>query len=200
MQATSRAITLSEALFPRASVLRDVALIVGFSWFVALLARLAFYPPWAPLVPITGQTLGVLLAGAALGSRKGALSLLAYLAQGAAGLPVFAAGRSGITYMMGPSGGYLVGFVVAALVVGLLAEVGWDRRPLRMALAMVMGNAIIYALGLLWLGAAGFVPGERLLASAYSYTYIPGDLLKLVLAAIALPSAWSLVGRSSGRS
>lgn len=195
MQRETRVLTLADAVFPQESILRDALLIVGFGAFITLLARLAYYPPWAPLVPITGQTLGVLLTGAVLGSRRGALSLLAYLASGAAGMPVFAAGHSGVPYMLGPSGGYLASFVVAAFVVGLLVERGWDRHPLWTALAMVVGNVIIYSLGLLWLGLAGFVPGDRLLASAYSFTYIPGDLIKIVLAMIVLPSAWGILSR-----
>ena len=101
-------------------------------------------------MPITGQTLAVLLVGATLGSRRGTLAMLAYLAEGAMGLPVFA-GAGGAARLIGPTGGYLIGFVVAAFIVGWLAEHGWDRRLLTTALAMLAGNAAIYLFGVSWL-------------------------------------------------
>ncbi len=105
----------------------DAALILGASLLIALSARIAVPVPFSP-APITGQTLAVLLVGALLGSRRGALSVLAYLAEGAMGLPVFAGGGAGILWLLGPTGGYLFGFIAAAFVTGWLAERGWDRR------------------------------------------------------------------------
>jgi len=180
---------MMDAIFPKAALIRDVLLILSFSVVTALSAQIAFY---IGPVPITGQTFAVLLAGALLGSRRGALSQLTYLGMGAMGAPIFAGWHGGIGVLMGPTGGYLIGFVAAAFVVGFLAERGWDRRFWSMALAMLIGNIVIYAFGLPWL--ANFVPSGSVLAAGL-YPFIPGDLTKLVLATIALPSGWALVNR-----
>jgi biotin transport system substrate-specific component len=170
----------------------DASLIAGGSLLVALAAQVAIRLPFSP-VPVTGQTLAVLLVGALLGSRRGALSLLAYLLEGLAGLPVFAAGASGFAYAMGPTGGYLVGFVAAAFVVGWLAERGWDRRLITAVVAMVVGNVAIYACGLPWLST--FV-GKQAPALGLA-PFVTGDVLKLVLAAIVLPAGWKLLPSQS---
>ena len=175
----------------RHAIAYDAALVLGGSMFVALAAQVAIRLPFSP-VPVTGQTLAVLLVGALLGSRRGAWSLLAYLLEGLAGLPVFAGGASGPAYALGPTGGYLLGFVAAAFVVGWRAERGWDRRLGSTALAMVAGNVAIYACGLGWL--ALFV-GRQALALGL-FPFLAGDLVKLVLAAIALPLGWRLIGRN----
>lgn len=169
MQTPTRAFTIADVLFPKETVLRDVVLVMAFSLITAGCAQIAFY---VGPVPITGQTFAVLLSGVLLGSRRGALSQLAYLAQGACGLPVFAAGHSGLPYMLGPTGGYLAGFVAAAFVVGLLAERGWDRRLWTVAAAMLAGNALLYMFGLLRLAA--FVPSNNLLPVGL-YPFIPGN-------------------------
>jgi biotin transport system substrate-specific component len=182
-----------------AGLARRALLVLGFSVFIALSAQIAV-PFWP--VPVTGQTLAVLLAGAALGPRLGVLAVLAYIAEGLAGLPVFAAGAAawqptrlpGVPYILGPTAGYLAGFVVAAGVVGWLAERGWDRSLGRAALAMVLGQLVIYAFGLAWL--ARFVPLDGLLAAGV-LPFLPGDAVKIGLAAVALPGAWSLVGGRS---
>ena len=167
----------------------DATLVAGGSLIVALAAQVAVRLSFSP-VPVTGQTLAVLLVGALLGSRRGAASMLTYLAQGLIGLPVFAAGASGLAYAMGPTGGYLAGFVAAAFVTGYLAERGWDRSVLRTALAMLAGNAAIYALGLSWLSL--YVGPQALALGALPY--LAGDVTKLILAAIALPAGWKLIG------
>jgi biotin transport system substrate-specific component len=172
------------------ALLYDIVLVIGGSLFVALGAQVAVHLPFSP-VPITGQTLAVLLVGMLLGSRRGSLSLLTYLAEGLAGLPVFAGGTAGLARLLGPTGGYLVGFVAAAYVTGLLAERGWDRRVVTTILAMFLGNIAIYAVGVLWLAA--FVGIGRALPLGL-YPFIPGDLLKLVLAAILLPAGWRIPG------
>ena len=154
-----------------------------------LAAQVTIRLPFSP-VPITGQTLAVLLVGALLGSRRGAASMLAYLAEGLIGLPVYAGGASGLAYAMGPTGGYLVGFVAAAYVAGWLAERGWDRRVGTTALAMLTGNAAIYAFGLSWL--AVYV-GRQTIALGL-LPYIVGDVAKLILAALSLPAGWKLIG------
>lgn len=187
-----KALTIMDALFPRATLVRNLLLILGFSALTALSAQVAFY---IGPVPITGQTFVVLLAGALLGSKRGALSQLTYLGMGAMGAPVFAGWMGGPAVLLGPTGGYLVGFVAAAFVVGFLAERGWDRRIWSTALAMLIGSIVIYAFGLLWL--TNFVPADSVLAAGL-YPFIPGDSLKIVLAAMALPSGWALVNRARG--
>ena len=166
----------------------DIALIVGGSLLIGLCAQIKFFP-FGP-VPVTGQTFAVLMTGALLGSRRGSLAVLAYIAQGLAGLPVFAV-ASGPLALLGPTGGYLVGFVAAAYVTGLLAEKGWDRRIGTTILAMTLGNMVIYAFGLLWLCCLTGVKTTVLTTGLYPF--IPGDLLKIALAAALLPSGWKLL-------
>ena|SRR5712691_9902788 len=167
----------------------DAALILAGSLSIALSAQLAFRLPFTP-VPITGQTLAVLLTGALLGSRRGALAALAYLGEGLGGLPVFASGGGGLAHLTGPTGGYLGGFVLAALVTGFLAERGWDRRVGTTLLAMLLGNIVIYVPGLLWLSA--FAGPDKTLGMGL-YPFILGDLLKIACAAALLPLGWKLV-------
>ena len=183
--------TLVDVLLQRQrSWVFDVALVVVFSAFVGLTAQVAI-PLWP--VPLTLTTLGVLFTGAALGSKRGALALLLYLAEGVVGLPVFAGGASGVAYALGPTGGYLVGFVVAAGIVGLLAERGWDRRPIWTALAMVVGNLIIYVLGVTWLAVFLGDLGTALVQGML--IFVIGDLVKIAVAAFALPGGWALARR-----
>ena len=188
-----RALTMMDAVFPRATLARDLLLISGFGAVTALSAQIAFY---IGPVPITGQTFAVLLAGALLGSKRGALSQLTYLGLGVMGAPIFAGWMGGPAVLMGPTGGYLIGFVPAAFVVGLLAERGWDRRTWSMALAMLIGNSVIYVFGLSWLSIwlGHFASKSSVLATGL-YPFIPGDLVKVVLAAVALPSGWALLNR-----
>ena len=174
----------------RVGLLYDVVLIAVGSVFIALLARVAIPLPFSP-VPITGQTFAVLLVGALLGSRRGGVVVILYLLEGVGGLPFFADGTGGLARLAGPTGGYLVGFVVAAFAVGLLAKRGWDRRVWSTAAAMLVGNIIIYAFGLLWLER--FVGAERVFSLGL-LPFIPGDLFKLTLAAIILPAGWKLLG------
>ena len=141
-------------------------------------------------VPITMQTLAVLVLGVAYGSRLGAVTMALYLLEGAVGLPVFAGGWSeggGVHHLYGPTAGYLFGFVAAAAVCGRMAERGWDRHILSAAAAMVIGNLIIYALGLTWLAI------QIGLADAIKFGLVPflvGDALKIALGTCALPVAW----------
>jgi biotin transport system substrate-specific component len=192
--------TLTDVLLSRRGVshswLIDAVLIVSFSLFVALTARISIHVPFTP-VPITGQTLGVLLTGAVLGSRRGALALLLYLFEGAIGLPVFAPSATlppGIGRLIGPTGGYLLSYPLAAGLVGLLAERSWDRRLPLAALAMILGNLVIYVFGVAWL--SWFVGSIQLAVLNGMLPFIPGDLLKIALAAAVLPGAWALVRRS----
>ncbi len=189
----ARALTMVDVFFPRVTLARDMLLIFGFVAVTALSAQVAFY---VGPVPITGQTFAVLVAGALLGSKRGALSQLTYLGMGAMGAPIFAGWHGGPAVLTGPTGGYLVGFVAAAFVVGFLAERGWDRRTWSMALAMLIGNSVIYAIGLPWLSIwLGHVASADSVISVGLYPFIPGDLIKLVLVAVALPSGWALLNR-----
>jgi len=185
-------VTYADILRPsvkRHAVFYDIVLIIGGSLFIALCAQVIIPLPFSP-VPITGQTLAVLLTGALLGSKRGSLALLAYLTEGTAGLPVFAGGTAGLLCLVGPTGGYLMGFIAAAFITGLLAERGWDQRVRTTFPAMLIGNAAIYVFGLIWL--ARFVGTEKVLSMGF-YPFIPGDLLKLALASILLPSGWRLL-------
>lgn len=173
--------------------IRRAVLVIAGTLALTLSAKLKI-----PLgaVPITMQTLVVLVIGMAYGRRLAGVTLLSYLAAGAAGLPVFAGTPEkgiGIAYLFGPTGGYLLGFALAATVCGWLAERGWDRTMLRTASAMLIGNTVIYLPGLLWLG---FIVGWDKPILAWGLTpFLLGDLLKLVLAALVMPACWRLVRR-----
>ncbi len=185
-------ITVADLLRPcekRRAGLYDLALILGGSLLIGLCAQVKLMP--FGLVPITGQTFAVLMIGAVLGAKRGALAVLAYLAQGVAGLPVFAM-ISGPGAILGPTGGYLIGFLPAAYVTGWLAERGWDRRFGTTVLAMALGNVLIYACGLVQLGCLTSMSSTVLKTGLLPF--IPGDILKIALAAIRLPSAWKLLG------
>jgi biotin transport system substrate-specific component len=164
------------------------ALVVVGAGLIALLAQAQVPLPFSP-VPVTGQTLAVLLVGASLGARLGAASVALYIAEGVAGLPVFAGGTAGLARLSGPTGGYLVGFIAAAFVVGLLAERGWDRRIWTAAIAMFVGEVAIYVVGLGWLSRFPLPVG---VLDAGLWPFVAGDLYKLVVAALLLPSAWRL--------
>jgi biotin transport system substrate-specific component len=165
------------------------------SLVLALSAQASIELPFSP-VPITLQTAAVLAAGAALGSRVGALAVIAYLAEGVSGAPVFSGGKAGIAVLAGPTGGYLVGFVAAAFVVGWLAERGWSRTAWTTAAAMVVGNLVVYAFGTAWLST--FVGVEKVWAAGVA-PFIPGDLVKLVAVSGLLPAAWWLRDRLGTR-
>jgi len=170
----------------------DAALIVGGSLIIVASAQIAVGYP----VPMTGQTFAVLAMAALLGSRRGVLCVLTYLAQGLAGLPVFSQGRGGAGMFFGPTGGFLVGFLVAAYIVGALAERGWDRRAVTTMVAMVLGSAGMYACGLAWLLCLNNLLGRPLGGSVLAmglYPFLAGDVLKIVLATVLLPSGWKLI-------
>ncbi len=175
----------------RMHLLRDGMLIIGFSAIIAATSFLEIRLPFTP-VPITLQTLFVLLTGAALGSKRGALAMLAYLVEGAAGLPVFAGGGHGIAVLLGPTGGYLWSFPVVAFVVGWLCERGLDRSFLTSAFAMLPGTAINYLMGVSWLAIVMHISFSSAIILGM-LPFIPGDLFKLVVAALLLPSAWAVV-------
>lgn len=164
-------------------------LVVGGSLFLALSAQIAIPLPFTP-VPVSAQSLAVLMIGVLLGARKGAASVLLYLTEGAMGLPFFAKGAAGLAILRGTTAGYLIGFVFAAFVVGWLAERGWDRDIKSSLAAMMVGNAVIFAFGLTWLGTlVGF---EKALTFGF-FPFLPGMLIKLFLASAMLPLGWKLV-------
>lgn len=175
-----------------ANLVRDGLLVLGFSALIAVTAQLQIHLPFTP-VPITLQTLFVLLTGAALGSKRGGLALLAYLAEGAIGLPVFAGGVGGfMNPQVIPSAGYLLAFPIAAFVVGWLCERRLDRQFWTSAFAMLPGSLIIYAIGVPWLAVVMHLTLYQALLGGM-IPFIPGDLFKLVVAALLLPSAWAIV-------
>jgi len=176
-----------------ASLTYELLLVAAGSLLIALSAWVAVPLPFSP-VPVTGQTFAVLLVGSALGARRGAAAALAYLAEGCSGLPVFAGGAAGPHVLVGPTGGYLAGFVLGALVCGALAERGWDRRVLTTVFSMILGNIAILIPGMLQL--APFVGPERVWALGL-FPFLPGDVVKIALAAALLPLAWKRI--ASGR-
>ena len=169
--------------------LYNMALIASGSLALAISAHIALTLPFSP-VPVTAQTLVVLLLGMLLGRKLGAAAILTYLAQGMLGFPVFARGLAGPAIFLGPTGGYLAGFVVAAYVVGALAERGWDRSMGATLLAMLIGNSIIYLFGVAWLAVLVGMPAA---ISAGLLPFIPGDLIKTLLATLFLPQGWKLI-------
>ncbi len=181
-----------EAVWRTSGVSREVALILGGSLLIALAAQFQVVLPFSP-VPITGQTFAVLLLGALYGSRRGPATVVTYLALGGLGLPVFAGGAFGVARLVGPTAGYLVGFVAAAFVVGFLSERGWDRKPWATAVSMLIGNGLIYVAGVLWLSR--FVGWPAVLSTGV-LPFLAGDALKIALATVLLPAGWKLIGRS----
>lgn len=182
----SLAVTALEPASGLARYLAMAFLIATGSAVTAIAAQFRLDLPFTP-VPISGQTFAVLLVGAVLGSRLGAAALMAYWTEGAIGLPVFAGGTGGWGVITGPTGGYIVGFIIAAFVVGWLAERGFGRHPLSAALAMFVGNIVIYVVGLPWLDH--FFPGMALEFGLYPF--IVGDAGKLLLAASLVPMGWA---------
>lgn len=202
LPAAERGITIADFLVPirvgerLSSRARHVALIFAGALLIYLTARIAFPVPGSP-VPVTGQTFGVLLVGGALGFRRGLAATAVYVALGLIGLPFFAEGKGGLSIVLGATGGYLIGFVIAGAIVGRLAELGWDRHLAGAVGAMAIGNALIYVVGLPWLAVVTRSDVQTTLANGL-YPFVLGDILKLMLAAIVFPAAWWVVGRRPG--
>jgi biotin transport system substrate-specific component len=207
LPAAEKGVTIGDFLVPirigerMSARLRHIALIGVGAAFIALTANVSVWLPDNP-VPITGQTLAVLLVGGALGLRRGAISVLLYLFLGL-WLPVYAGHASGVAtiatvsnggLVLGARGGYLVGFLLAAAAVGWLAELGWDRHVMGAVGAMLVGEVLIYAIGVPWLAAAtGFSPEQAIDKGMLPFVF--GDAVKLAIAALIFPSAWWLVGK-----
>jgi biotin transporter BioY len=174
---------------------RSVGLVFSFSLLMALSAQILI--PIGP-VPITGQTFVVLLTGALLGSRLGAMAMIVYLMEGASGLPFFSGGHGGLGHLLGPTGGYLVAFPAAAFITGAFAEHDWDRRFLTAVAAMAIGSVVIMLSGWTWFALVTNTP----LTVAFQLTvlkFIPGDIIKIVLAAAVLPAGWALLKRKASQ-
>ena len=184
--------TLSDLVFHSATrrrvLVRDGLLVLAASMLIAVCAKVQIPGP----VPMTMQTFAVVLVGATLGARLGAAALLAYLLEGAAGLPVFAGPVAGVAYFAGPTAGYLFSYVPAAWVVGSLAERGWDRRFVAALGVFALGHALILVLGSAWLS---LYVGVQVAFREGLWVFLPGAAVKILLAAVALPTAWKCVRR-----
>lgn len=193
---TGHSTTLMAAAWPvagRNALLRNAAVAILGS--LLLIASAKVEVPFWP-VPMSMQTFAVFLIGLTLGWRLAAATVLVYLGQGLAGLPVFAYPGAGPAYLAGPTGGYLVGFALAAAVIGWLAERGWDRAVITSFAAVLIGNAMIYVPGLIWLRTGGFAPTWEAAFAGGLTPFLAGDVMKMVLAAMLVVAGWRWVGRS----
>lgn len=170
------------------SLINEIPILIAFNLLLVACSYLAINLPFSP-VPITGQTFGILLIAMTLGRVRGVSVVLAYLLEGAVGLPVFAGGSAGLIKFVGPTGGYLIGFLATAYLVGWMADNGWDKSYLKSITAMTIGTIVIFVFGLVWL--AKFIPSEGLLAAGL-YPFVPGALIKIILASVILPTTWKL--------
>ena len=205
--AVPRPATLIDALFPQSTLARQALLVIGSVVFLALASQVSWDLPFSrardgSVVPVTGQTLAVLIIGATLGSRLAGVSIFTYMAAGVAGAPVFADWSRYYTTFAGPSGGYIIGFFFAAVVVGWFTERGWDRSNW-ILFPMFLGNAIIYVPGLIWLNQWMHVTnlpgaGWDMTLDFGLWPFIAGDSAKLIAATLALPAGWSLVRKVRG--
>ena len=188
--------TLLERIFNPSTLTRKVIAVLLGSILLAIASQVTV--PLKP-VPITMQTFAILLIGMTYGSRLGAITMIVYLTEGAAGLPVFAGGTGGYIHLFGPTGGYLWGFILAAFVIGWLAEHGWGKTFITTAAAMLVGNALLYIPGLLVLKGVLSLGWEETLASGLM-PFLIGDSLKLLLAAVTMPFAWHIVNKRDDQS
>lgn len=172
---------------------RSVGLVLGFSLLTAASAQLVI--PIGP-IPITGQTFAVLLTGALLGSRLGAITMIVYLIEGASGLPFFQGFSGGLAHLYGASAGYLIAFPAAAYITGAFAEHGWDKRFSTAAAAMAIGSIVILFSG--WAVLSQFMPATTAFQAGVT-KFIPGDIVKILLAAAALPMGWKLLKRRDSK-
>ena len=186
--------TLTNAVLPKSNLLTKLLLVTGGALFLALLAQIAIPVPSSP-VPVTGQTLGVLLLATAYGANMGTATFALYLLIGIAGAPVFANRGFGIERLIGPTGGYLIGMLIAAWVLGALSGRKWDQRLRTALVSMLIGSLIIFTFGLIWL--------QQYTGKDWAWTFsagltpfIFGEILKIAIAGIALPTVWKVVGRT----
>ena len=189
--------TLRSAVLPRSSAITNTALILGGAAFLALTAQISIPVPGSP-VPVTGQTLGVLLLGTAYGASLGLSTFAFYILAGIAGAPIFASHGSGLAHLTGATGGYLAGMAVASLITGSLAGRKWDQKFSSSIPTMLLGNLAVFTLGAIWLQhsfhmswAMTFDKGVR--------PFIYGEALKIAIAATALPALWSVVNKRTSK-
>lgn len=167
----------------------DVLCVIAGSLFLALMAQLSLYLWFSP-VPLTLQSFAVLMIGSLLGSKRGALAVITYLAEGAVGLPFFAAGSAGMATLLGPTGGYFLGFILCAFLVGYLLERGWKHSYMMTLASLMVGTLVILTLGALWLSF--YVGGQNALKMGI-YPFLIGDCLKIGAAAALIPTGWKLL-------
>ncbi len=186
---------LADRLFSR-SISSSVALVVGGAALTALAAQISI-PMWP--VPMTAQTLAVLLVGTVLGPVRGLASMALYVAAGIVGLPIFTHGATGLVYFAGPTGGYLIGFVGAAFLTGYLANRSWDRKIIRTIVSFLAGSAVIYTFGLTWLsfslGQLGYPNDLSATLAAGFLPFVIGDIVKAVAAGLLVPGTWKALNR-----
>jgi len=194
MTTYSRTETLLGAALAPMDWTRAVSLVFAFSLFNAAAAQFSLN---IGVIPITGQSFAVTLTGALLGSRLGAMALVAYIVEGCCGLPFFANGAGGLPVLFGPSGGYLVSFPAAAFITGAFAENGWDRRFVAAAAAMAIGSVVILFAGWSWLVLLHTAPLQAFKAGVAPF--IAGDIIKVILAAAVLPTGWALLKRKASQ-
>lgn len=193
MVQVSQVSTLKSAFITRSTVASQISLILTGTVFLAVMAQIAFPIPGSP-VPFTGQTLGVLLLGTAYGAGLGASTVAFYLLMGMAGAPIFSSGTSGIERIVGPTGGYLVGMFISSLVLGALAGRKWDQKIKTVIPTMIIGNLIIFAIGLLWLNQ--YTGQSWLWTFEKGFTpFIFGEIIKIAIASTALPAVWKYVAK-----
>ena len=186
--------SLLSSILPRSSAITKALLVVGGALFLALLAQLSISVPGSP-VPVTGQTLGVLLLATAYGANMGAATFALYLLIGFAGAPVFAGHGYGAERLIGPTGGYLFGMLIASWILGALAGRKWDQKILSAITTMLIGDLIIFTFGLIWL--------QSYTDRSWSWTFgagltpfILGEVIKIAIAGTSLPSVWKVVART----
>ncbi|UNK45634.1 biotin transporter BioY [Arthrobacter sulfonylureivorans] len=184
---TARPRVLADA-FVSSSAITNTALVVGGTALTAVLAQVSI-PIWP--VPITGQTLAVLLVGSTLGPVRGALSMVLYWTAGVAGAPIFSEASSGLSTAMGPSGGYIVGFIAAAYLVGKLSQRSWDRKFVGAALAFLAGTIVTFAIGMVWLAVSLGASLQQTLEWGL-YPFIIGGIIKAGIAAAVIPTLWRI--------
>ncbi len=173
----------------KSTMLYNIVLVISGSILITLSAKISIPLSFSP-VPVTMQTLAILLIGTLFGSKRGSLTVIAYISQGIMGIPVFAKAGSGFAYLMGPTGGYLIGFVFAAFITGYFAEKGWDRSFWKTTYAMTIGTSFIFIFGVFWLSffigfdkavMVGFVP------------FIIGAIIKIIIADALIPPGWKIL-------
>lgn len=186
--------TIAKPLIAKNSVLTDIFLAIIGSLFVGAMSQVSIPLPFSP-IPITGQTFAVLLIALTYGNSLTFNTLLLYLAEGISGLPVFAGGTSGIGVILGPTGGYLIGFVFGGLLIATMVKAGFGKKPLHVFLISLAGNVVIYIFGIL--GLMRFMDFSQTLTLGV-YPFIFGDIIKAILVGLAVPTAWKAIQKIRG--